>query len=141
MTVSEIELLLRSLDDSWSEEKWSRLPPDGNRYEVIDGVLYCATVPTFRHAQVMANLALQSHAALEADRGAITVLGPVGLVISPTVIVQPDFLAFRADRRSLIAEDGYIRGVPNLIAEVLSDAHTEYETQIKHAAYARAGVP
>src|SRR3712207_6304039 len=126
MTVSDIELLLRSLDDSWSEEKWNRLPPDGTRYEVIEAVLYCATVTTLRHSQIMENLALQMHATLGVDRKAITVLGPVGLVIAPILIVQPDFLAFRAERHSLIAEDGYIRGVPDLIAEVLSDEHTEY---------------
>ena len=34
--------------------------------------------------------------------------------------VQPDFLLIRRERASIIAGDGRIRGVPDLIAEVLS---------------------
>lgn len=56
-------------------------------------------------------------------------------------VVQPDFLLIRAERRSIIAEDGRIRGVPDLIAEVLSASHPDYDVFVKRAAYARAGVP
>ncbi len=33
------EFITRSLDANWSYARWSQLPDDGNRYEVIDGVL------------------------------------------------------------------------------------------------------
>ena len=39
MAVTDPQLLLRSIDASWCYERWEQLPDDGNRYEVIDGVL------------------------------------------------------------------------------------------------------
>ncbi|MEN9934268.1 MAG: hypothetical protein RLZZ387_847 [Chloroflexota bacterium] len=47
------ELVVRSLDASWNYERWSRLPDDGNRYEVIDGVLYMTTAPSFFHQWII----------------------------------------------------------------------------------------
>lgn len=38
---------LRSIDTGWNYERWSALPDDGNRYEVIDGVLFVTTAPSF----------------------------------------------------------------------------------------------
>ena len=40
-----------------------------------------------------------------------------------------------------IIRDRRIRGVPDLIAEVLSPGNAEQDTKIKRAAYAQAGVP
>ena len=55
--------------------------------------------------------------------------------------VQPDFLLIRSERRDIIADDGRIRGMPDLIAEILSPSNPDLDTVIKRAAYARAGVP
>src|SRR4051794_808899 len=41
------ELMLRSADATWDRARWEQLPDDGNRYEVIDGVLYMTTAPSF----------------------------------------------------------------------------------------------
>jgi hypothetical protein len=45
MTVTVIlpELALRSHDATWNYARWEQLPDDGNRYEVINGVLYITT--------------------------------------------------------------------------------------------------
>jgi hypothetical protein len=48
-TAAPPELVTRSLDASWNYARWLRLPDDGNRYEVIDGVLYMSTAPSFFH--------------------------------------------------------------------------------------------
>jgi hypothetical protein len=40
-TTAPPTLTLRSLDAGWDYARWEQeLPDDGNRYEVIDGVLY-----------------------------------------------------------------------------------------------------
>ena len=40
-TVALPTITLRSLDAGWNYERWEReLPDDGNRYEVIEGILY-----------------------------------------------------------------------------------------------------
>jgi hypothetical protein len=35
--------VLRSFDASWDYARREQLPDDGNRYEIIEGVLYMAT--------------------------------------------------------------------------------------------------
>jgi Uma2 family endonuclease len=72
---------------------------------------------------------------------AVMSAAPVGVIMPGADPVQPDFLLIRSERREIIADDGRIRGVPDLIAEILSPSHPDLDTAIKRAAYARAGVP
>jgi Uma2 family endonuclease len=44
-------------------------------------------------------------------------------------------------QRVEITTQGRIRGVPDLIAEVVSPSNPAHDTAVKRAAYARAGVP
>jgi Uma2 family endonuclease len=77
------------------------------------------------------------------DQGiAFGVTAPIGVVMpGGDPVVQPDFLLIRSEHRGIIADDGRIRGVPDLVAEVLSPIHPDYDVFVKRAAYARAGVP
>ncbi len=43
------EFVLRSPDANWNRARWEELPEDGNRYEVIDGVLYLSTALSSFH--------------------------------------------------------------------------------------------
>lgn len=141
MTVSEIDLLLQSRDASWCYERWERLPADGNRYEVIGGVLYMSTAPGFGHQRAIVQLVRYVGLPLE-ERGIVLVaFAPIGVIMPGADPVQPDFLLIRRERASIVADDGRIRGVPDLIAEVLSPSNPEMDTVVKRAAYARAGVP
>ena len=47
------EMALRSLDATWDRARWVALPNDGNRYEVIEGVLYMSTSPSSFHQRSM----------------------------------------------------------------------------------------
>jgi len=141
MIVSEIELQMRSTDASWGYEKWERLPDDGNRYEVIDGVLYMSTAPSFWHQQSVGLLHEYVGIPLRRSGFALVAMAPVGVIMPGADPVQPDFVLIRSERRNIVAEDGRIRGVPDLIAEVLSPSHPELDMVVKRAAYARAGVP
>lgn len=141
MTVADIDIFLRSPDASWCYDKWVLLPDDGNRYEVIDGVLYMSTAPGFFHQRCVIRLDREVGAVLEAQGIAIVVTAPIGVLMEGADPVQPDFLLIRTERSSIVADDGRIRGVPDLIAEVLSPIHPELDTVTKRAAYARAGVP
>lgn len=68
-------------------------------------------------------------------------MAPIGVIMPGAEPVQPDFPLIRVERREIIDEDGRIRGVPDLIAEVLSPSNPDLDTVTKRAAYARAGVP
>jgi Uma2 family endonuclease len=47
------ELALRSPEADWDRARWETLPDDGNRYEVIDGVLYLTTAPSSFHQWII----------------------------------------------------------------------------------------
>lgn len=140
-TAAALEYVLRSPDASWCYDKWEKLPNDGNRYEVIDGVLYMSTSPSFWHQRSVGRLHEHVGIPLESHGVAISVMAPIGVIMPGADPVQPDFLLIRTERREIIADDGRIRGVPDLIAEVLSPSHPDLDTVTKRAAYARAGVP
>jgi Uma2 family endonuclease len=140
MTITPIELVLRSLAPSWNYARWEQLPSDGNRYEVIDGVLYMTTAPSFFHQWVVQRLVRLVGIPAE-DRGlAYCSIAPIGLLMPGCEPVQPDFLLVRQSNAGIIA-DRRIRGVPDLIVEVLSPSNPEQDTEIKRGAYARAGLP
>jgi Uma2 family endonuclease len=40
----------------WTYADWETLPDDGNRYEVIDGVLYMTTAPSTFHQWIVKRL-------------------------------------------------------------------------------------
>jgi Uma2 family endonuclease len=134
------ELVLRSLDTSWSYARWEQLPDDGHRYEVIDGVLYMTTAPSSYHQWIVQQLFLALHAQLIRPGVGVAFLAPIGVLMPGCDPVQPDAVVVRAEHRAIIV-DKRIRGVPDLLIEVLSPSSVETDTEIKRRAYARAGVP
>ena len=140
MAISTADLVMRSLDTSWDYKRWEQLPDDGNRYEIIDGVLFMTTSPSSFHQWIIRML--DRHFGTPAEqRGELYVYtAPIGLLMPGCDPVQPDFLLVRRENAGIIA-DRRIRGVPDLIAEVLSPSNPEQDTETKRGAYARAGVP
>ncbi|HET8632402.1 MAG TPA: Uma2 family endonuclease [Thermomicrobiales bacterium] len=134
------EAVLRSTDATWTAADWEQLPDDGLRYEIIEGVLYMATAPSFFHQWI----ALEVYSALRRqlmEPGlAVVVTAPIGLFMPGCDPVQPDVLVVRQDDRGII-RDRRVYGVPALLVEVLSPSNEEQDLAVKRAAYARAGVP
>lgn len=140
MAISDSTLVLRSLDHSWDYARWQELPADGNRYEVIDGVLYMTTAPSFFHQWIIKQLVHLVGAPAERAGLAFCATAPLGVLMPGCDPVQPDFLLVRQDRAGIIRERR-IHGPPDLIGEVLSPSNPEQDTETKRGAYARAGVP
>jgi Uma2 family endonuclease len=134
------ELVLRSLDTAWGYARWEQLPDDGHRYEVIDGVLYMTTAPSTFHQWIVQQLFLALHAQLVRTGVGVAFLAPIGVLMPGCDPVQPDAVVVRAEHRAMIA-DKRIRGVADLLIEVLSPSSITTDTEIKRRAYARAGVP
>ena len=124
----------------WNHELWETLPNDGNRYEVIDGVLYMSTVPSFFHQWIILRL-VQLVGTPAMQQGLATpFFARVGVLMPGCDPVQPDFgLVLTA--HSGIIRDRRIRGIPDLLAEILSPSNRAYDERVKLEAYARAGLP
>lgn len=140
MMTAQPQLLLRSPDASWDYARWEQLPDDGNRYEVICGVLYMSTAPSQFHQWIVMQLIELVGLPAKRQGLAYPYMAPIGVLMPGCDPVQPDFLLIRQDRAEIIP-DQRIRGVPDLISEVLSPTNPEQDTVVKRAAYARAGVP
>ena len=140
MTLATPELVLRSLDATWTYARWEVLPDDGNRYEVIDGVLYMTTAPSFFHQWIVQRLIRLVGIPVEDQELAYFVTAPIGVLMPGCDPVQPDFLLIRRTNAAII-HDRRVGGVPDLITEVLSPSNPEQDLDTKRDAYARAGVP
>jgi Uma2 family endonuclease len=139
--ISELpELMLRSADATWNRAKWEQLPDDGNRYEVIDGVLYMATAPSAFHQWILRQLFVTLYQQIDSTGVGLTLWSPIGVFMPGCDPVQPDLLVIRTAELSII-HDRRIYGVPALLIEVLSPSNAEKDTEIKRKAYAQAGVP
>jgi Uma2 family endonuclease len=140
MTVAIPELVLRSINGDWDYARWETLGDDGNRYEVIDGVLYRTTAPSNFHQWIVGRLMRHVGIPFEDQGHGYSFGSPIGLIMPGCDPVQPDFLLVRREDAGIIS-DRRIRGVPALIVEILSPSNPEQDTTIKRAAYARAGLP
>ncbi len=124
----------------WTYADWETLPDDGNRYEVIGGVLYMTTAPSYFHQWIVRRLDRYVGQPAEQQGLAFAATAPIGLLMPGCDPVQPDFVLVLAARAAIIRERR-IFGVPDLIVEVLSPGSVAYDERVKLAAYATAGVP
>src|SRR5881296_1501696 len=85
-------LVVRSIDATWNYARWERLPDDGNRYEVVDGVLYMSTAPSFFHQWVVRQTLLAQHERVDRPGLGTTIMAPIGLFMPGCDPVQPDVL-------------------------------------------------
>jgi Uma2 family endonuclease len=140
ITTKMPELLLRSPDSDWNRERWEKLPDDGNRYEVIDGVLYMTTAPSSFHQWIIRQIVRLLFTQIDDAGVGITTWSPIGLFMPGCDPVQPDILVVRNSDLAMF-QDSRISGIPALLIEVLSPSNPNQDTKIKRGAYARAGVP
>lgn len=119
----------------WTREDLEHLPDDGQRYEIIDGVLVVTPSPLSRHQFVLSGLYDAMRAACP-DHLRV-VFAPLDVVLGDDTVLEPDLLVARRDqfdRRGLPAR-------PELAVEVLSPSTLVIDRGIKREAFERAGVP
>lgn len=124
----------------WTVADWETLPDDGNRYEIIYGVLYMTTAPSPSHQWAAQMLYELLGIPFRKQGLGYAYLAPIGLVMAGVSPVQPDLVLIRKENAAIIGEKR-LQGVPDLIVEVLSPGSTDYDEDTKLNAYAKAGVP
>lgn len=134
------ETTMRSLDATWMAAEWEQLPDDGNRYELIDGVLYISTAPSFFHGWIVGQINELLREQLMHSGLAYVSASPVGVYLTDENRLQPDLVVVRREDADAIYRKR-IHGAPALLVEVLSPSNAETDLETKLAAYARAGVP
>jgi Uma2 family endonuclease len=115
------------------------LPDDGLRHEIIDGRHYMNPAPDTRHQKVSRHIQFQLYQQIElADLGEV-LNAPADLVLSSINIVQPDLIVVLKSNPIINAAN--IRGIPDLVVEILSPSNRRYDLKLKKRLYEELAVP
>jgi Uma2 family endonuclease len=120
-------------DDIWD------VPEDGKRYEVIDGDLYMTTAPDLDHQRPSGAILSLVWSYLRAHPIGEIFSAPVGLILDEENGLQPDLVYVSRERAGILTRRG-IRGVPDLVVEILSPSTEARDRGVKLRRYASAGV-
>lgn len=110
--------------NDWTVERLRELPDDGNRYEVIDGVLLVSPSPSAVHQRAVGKLHLLL--APHADQVGMEVfVAPSARTWSPRTEVQPDLVAVPLEDGRLVERFEDVKELA-LAVEVLSPVDDAY---------------
>lgn len=121
-------------------EDFVRIPDDGKRHEIIDGVHYVTPSPVRQHQRLVGRLFLALGNFVEAHPDSGEVFGaPFDTVFSRWDVVEPDLLFVAADQLDILTEPN-VQGAPALVVEVLSPSTRKRDLGVKRQLYDRGGV-
>ena len=117
-------------------EDYCAIPPDGKRYELIDGEVHVTPAPSPLHQRLVGELfvALRAHFRPPTE----VFVSPIDVILTPHDVVQPDLIVVA--NPSQVSHRG-IEGPPLLVIEVLSPTTTVYDRTTKAQRYAALGIP
>lgn len=120
-----------------SADEYLALGETQTRYELIDGVVCMSPSPTFRHQQVITEIAIQIGTFLRDH--------PVGRVAVEIDVRLRDNLVYRPDVVYLSNENAARCGdaitvPPDLVVEIISPDSRAYDARTKRADYESAGI-
>jgi len=113
---------------------------DDVRYELIDGVPYLMSSPTWQHQEILGSLHLQIGNYLKGKKCKVF-FAPFDVRLNAdtfdNTIVQPDIVVICDSNKMM--KTGYVGG-PDMAIEVLSPSTTRMDNNIKFSKYLQAGV-
>lgn len=113
--------------------------PEDKRYEIIDGELFMVPSPNESHQRILANIFNTLSSYVKKSTLGTIYFAPFDVLFSDEDIVQPDIIFVANENKKIITKDN-IRGVPDLVVEVLSPSTGKRDRGIKKKLYARHGV-
>lgn len=113
--------------------------PDEPRVELFDGEFFMVPWPSFPHQNAVVNLIAVLHAHVREHALGVLLPAPFDVVLGEHDVVQLDLLFIATEHRDRI--EGCLRGLPDLLVEVISPFHAERDRIVKRDLYARCVVP
>ena len=112
--------------------------PDDKRVELIDGVIYDMTAPTFRHQTLALEIAAQILPCTRKHENCRVVISPIDVQLDcdNRTMVQPDVVILCDPSKNI---DRCIYGAPDLVMEVLSPSTRKKDMVLKLHKYEQAG--
>ena len=117
-----------------------RMPDDGLRHEIIDGVHYVTPSPNVRHQELARRLVFEIEFYLRQHPGVGKVFfAPLDVIFTKWDVVEPDVLLIAADQTEILTADN-VQGPPALAIEIVSRTTRKRDEQIKRRLFERGGV-
>ena len=140
MTVTPADWVPGTPQGSWTYEAYAALPDDGQRYEVVQGVLIMSPAPTPEHQSVLGEIYsyLREHILLT-GRGMVY-MGPLDVELSERNVFQPDALVVLKEHSDHFQRKHFV-GAPDLAVEIISPSSAAYDRLTKYETYEQAGIP
>lgn len=121
----------------YRETDLSALPEDWHG-ELLWGHLVVSPSPGSLHQVVLAALARRFDGLARAHRH-LFLFAPIDVRLFEHTVCQPDLLLFQRGRRPISGDR--LRGIPDLVVEIVSPSSGRRDRMLKLALYAKAGVP
>ena len=121
-------------------EDLRQIPPDRNRYELIEGELFVAPAPNTEHQRKTGRLFRRLADYVEPHDLGEVFIAPYDIVLDPSTVLEPDVL-FVSKEHMVIIKEGWIEGAPDLVVEVVSESSRTIDRRIKRDRCAKFGVP
>ena len=124
----------------WTYAHYAALPADGQRYELLDGVLYMAPAPTLWHQDVVGTIYVYLYNHVKLTRLGVVYVAPIDVELAPQTVAPPDVVVVLREHAAILHPTRII-GTPDLMVEVASPGTAHHDHRRKRNIYARAGVP
>jgi Uma2 family endonuclease len=124
----------------WTYDDYIALPDDGQRYEIVYGVLYMSPSPSGAHQDAVGEIFSYLRTYVKLVGLGLVRVAPFNVRLSSKDTFQPDILVVLNANLEKV-KDTYMLGAPDLVVEVASPSTEGFDRREKQDAYAAAGVP
>jgi Uma2 family endonuclease len=114
-------------------------PDDGNRYEILGGLLSVSPAPTLEHQRIVLRIAVALQRYFEEVPSGEVFVAPIDVELSMYDIVEPDVVVV-LDANASVKQTKRIVGAPDVVVEVISPSSELRDRARKAALYAMNGV-
>ena len=114
-------------------------PNDGKRHEIINGRHYMNAAPNPKHQAASRHIQFQLYEQIELKGLGEVIDAPIDVQFSDTDVVQPDIIVVLKPNRIITTTK--VKGVPDLVIEILSPSNRKYDQQLKKQLYEQNAVP
>ncbi len=130
----------KTTSNLWDYEAYAAIPSDGRRHEIIAGDHFVNPAPNLYHQEVSRHIQFQLYTEIELKELGVVMNAPVDLQLSDHDIVQPDLVIVTRQRKHILTPIK-VKGVPDLVVEILSPSNPNHDLKTKRSLYQRYGLP
>lgn len=116
-----------------------KLLPEDKRVELIEGNFLMTPAPNCKHQKILGQIFIDLATWAKNNKLGEVFVAPTDVVLSEHDVVQPDILFIAKEHLGIIKES-CIKGVPDLVVEVLSPGNEERDTIVKRHLYSKFGI-